>query len=103
MSGGEFDYIQYRLGDVVERIGYFISNGNGWDDEVYSEDTIERFIEGYMYVSLAAIYMQRIDWLVSGDDGEESFHKRLDEEMKMLLGELSKKYSQLKYLNQLEK
>ena len=30
----------------------------------------------------AAIYAQRIDWLVSGDDGEETFHQRLAEELR---------------------
>jgi len=29
----------------------------------------------------AAIYAQRIDWLLSGDDGEESFLERLKEEL----------------------
>jgi hypothetical protein len=28
------------------------------------------------------IYAHRIDWLLSGDDGEESFNKRLTEELK---------------------
>jgi hypothetical protein len=35
---------------------------------------------------VAAVYAQRIDWLLSGDDGEESFLKRLKEE----LGQLEK-------------
>ena len=26
-------------------------------------------------------YTQRIDWLVSGDDGEDSFHSRLKKEL----------------------
>ena len=26
---------------------------------------------------IAGIYAQRIDWLLSGDDGEDSFHERL--------------------------
>jgi hypothetical protein len=30
---------------------------------------------------MAAIYVQRIDWLMSGDDGEESFMRRLKEEL----------------------
>ena len=32
----------------------------------------------------AEIYAQRIDWLLSGDDGEESFHERLKEELEEL-------------------
>jgi hypothetical protein len=30
----------------------------------------------------ALIYAQRIDWLVSGDDGEDTFHARLAEDLK---------------------
>ena len=29
----------------------------------------------------AEIYAQRVDYLISGDDGEESFHSRLKEEL----------------------
>lgn len=25
--------------------------------------------------------MQRIDWLIAGDDGEETFHRRLKEDL----------------------
>jgi hypothetical protein len=28
--------------------------------------------------------MQRMDWLLSGDDGSESFLKRIDEDLKKL-------------------
>jgi len=37
-------------------------------------------------LKVASVYAQRIDWLLSGDDGEESFLKRLKEE----LGQLEK-------------
>jgi hypothetical protein len=30
------------------------------------------------------VYAQRVDWLVSGDDGEESFITRLAEDLKEL-------------------
>jgi hypothetical protein len=30
---------------------------------------------------MAQIYTQRIDWLVSGDDGEDSFRERLKEDL----------------------
>jgi len=32
----------------------------------------------------AHVYVQRIDWLVSGDDGEDSFHSRLKSELAKL-------------------
>jgi hypothetical protein len=30
------------------------------------------------------VYAHRVDWLVSGDDGEESFMKRFDEDLNKL-------------------
>jgi len=32
----------------------------------------------------AHVYAQRIDWLVSGDDGEDSFHRRLKHDLEKL-------------------
>lgn len=29
----------------------------------------------------AQVYAQRIDWLLSGDDGEDNFHLRLKEDL----------------------
>jgi hypothetical protein len=30
------------------------------------------------------VYAQSVDWLISGDDGEESFMKSLDKDLKKL-------------------
>lgn len=47
----------------------------------YSETTIQLMEEGLNILKKAAIYAQRIDWLLSGDDGEENFKRRLHEEL----------------------
>lgn len=47
----------------------------------YSEETIAEFKRGLDILRQAYVYTQRIDWLLSGDDGEESFHERLREEL----------------------
>jgi len=95
MSGGRFDYDQYKIGYISEQIEKEIEN-NGkpkerkdftWEDDNYPEykpETIERFKEAVRYLKLAQIYAHRVDWFLSGDDGEESFHKRLNEELKHL-------------------
>lgn len=77
MSGGHFDYkdnhisdIAYSVEDVVEH------NYNG-----YTSDTIEEFKKGVHFLKLASIYAHRIDWLPSSDDGEDSFHIRLKEDL----------------------
>lgn len=50
----------------------------------YSEETIKEFRKGIDILKKAQVYAHRIDWLMSGDDGEENFHKRLKEELKEL-------------------
>jgi hypothetical protein len=109
MSGGHFDYIQYRFTDMYEDIEEIIrKNGieksveqikadNPWidlDDKQqlesykyeynYPKDVIERFKEGAELIKKAQVYAQRIDWLLSGDDGEESFLQRLKEDLNKL-------------------
>ena len=96
MSGGYFDYDQYKIGYMVDSIQSIIDKNNipvdkndRWDDwderDVYynyPDEVIEKFKEGVTILKQAQIYVQRIDWLVSGDDGEDSFLKRLDEDLK---------------------
>lgn len=52
---------------------------------------MQSFKDGYKALRIAEIYTQRIDWLVSGDDGEESFRERLKEELELLENELKHK------------
>lgn len=47
----------------------------------YKPETIAEFQNGLKYLKKAYVYAQRIDWLISGDDGEESFHERLKEDL----------------------
>lgn len=103
MSGGHFDYVQYRIQEIVEKIKDVIlqnkkertkedadpweldENGNIKEYYKYcydfSPDTIEEFKNGINFLQKAYVYIQRIDWLLSGDDGEESFHRRLLEDI----------------------
>jgi len=89
MSGGAFDYLQFRIGDIETEIQHLIDTNedstlNEWGytkGNFYSLETIEQFKNCVTYLKLARIYATRIDWLVSGDDGEENFHKRLAHEL----------------------
>lgn len=47
----------------------------------YTPETIQEFKNGVDALKRASIYAQRIDWLISGDDGEDSFHKRLKQDL----------------------
>ena len=78
MSGGAFDYNQYRIKEIYEHIEKVI------DIEIDHHDVIEKMKEGIKILKKAEIYAQRIDWLLSGDDGEESFLSRLEEDLNNL-------------------
>ena len=99
MSGGALcDYRQYDINTICESIYSIIENnkkekspedifkwdydenGNVYENAKYyynfSDETIDEFKKGIELLKKAFVYAQRIDWLVSGDDGEESFHRR---------------------------
>ena len=110
MSGGSFDYYQLHIDDIANSIENYIY-GHSLDEEDindyiksrwledkekeyirknkhtkpnpfdYNKETIKEFKKGLAILRKAYIYAQRIDWLLSDDDGEESFHKRLKEEL----------------------
>jgi methyl coenzyme M reductase alpha subunit len=92
MSGGHFNYKQDSLLDMVDDVRFAILiNYNKEKNECgndignrFSPETIEEFEKAVKALKMAYVYAQRIDWLLSGDDGEDSFHKRLQAQ----LGEL---------------
>ena len=102
MSGGAFDYKQYQMNEIADEILENIQdNKKGWDDfsnedkivmpegwQRYNDKTIKEFQEGYILCKKAAVYAQRIDWLFSGDDGEDTFHNRLKEDLELLQTEI---------------
>ena len=77
MSGGHFDYAQFRIEDIVAGVEELIANN--WRE--FTPATIAEFRVGSFFLRTAAVYAQRIDWLVSGDDSEETFHQRLAKEL----------------------
>lgn len=110
MSGGYFDYNQWRITEIADNLENYIYGYSLDEEEIkgyikdrwledeekeyikknkrtmpnryeFSKETIKEFKQGLSILRKAYIYAQRIDWLLSGDDGEESFHKRLKEEL----------------------
>lgn len=53
----------------------------------FDDDTIALFKEGIRKLKEAEIYAQRIDWLLSGDDGEDDFKERLSRDLLELQAE----------------
>jgi hypothetical protein len=115
MSGGTFDYQQYRIREIANRVEYEIAvsgtpkterelKEESWrnDDwyEKYPEDKFHyalrdeimaEFKKGYEILRKAEIYAQRMDWYLAGDDGEDSFLERLREDLEILRLELENK------------
>jgi len=89
MSGGHFQYKQWEIGNIADEVEQIIIDNdseelNEWGDRKgngYSKETIEEFKKALVTLRQAHIYVQRIDWLVSGDDGEDSFHSRLKNDL----------------------
>jgi hypothetical protein len=93
MSGGHFDYIQFRVEDAADEIENIVENNdstekNDFGDETgrhYPPEVIGRFLVATHYIKAAAKMLHRIDWLLSADDGEETFLRRWDEDVAPLI------------------
>lgn len=109
MSGGHWEYLQYRFTDVSEDLeGLIKKNGKEKTEEElkdeaywrqpdwyekypedkshyeYPSEVIEEFKNAVEIINKAQVYIQRVDWLLSGDDGEDSFLERLKEDLEKL-------------------
>ena len=101
MSGGAFDYKQNQIDWIIEGIEEHLeSMGKEREDvndpyrreyysdypeertyHVESEEVQERMRHAIRALKIAKVYAQRVDWYLSGDDGEERFLERLDKEL----------------------
>lgn len=92
MSGGHYEYKQYHISEIAESIESLIWNNSVPESEEdewrsgdrFSPETIEEFKKAVEILKIAYVYAQRIDWLVSGDDGEDTFHARLKHDLDRL-------------------
>ena len=104
MSGGFFDYRQHSIDDIADSIEnclrqqgklkpkdelysddeYYIKYPEDLVHYTYPEDVQEKMREAVTLLRVAAIYADRVDWFLSGDDGEREFLERLDEDLKEL-------------------
>ena len=102
MSGGAFEYNQYRIRQIWEEIQneldkqgqekevlfyekeYYEKYPEARFEEVYREDVQQIFKDGIEVLKKAEIYAQRIDWYLSGDDGEDSLVSRLKSDLDKL-------------------
>jgi hypothetical protein len=101
MSGGRFEYNQYKIGYIADEIQAELDNmgkeipenelmaSPDWykqypEDKFYTtypDEIVKEFKNAIRYLRIAKIYAHRVDWFFSGDDGEEDFTKRLKEDL----------------------
>ena len=86
MSGGHFNYAQDRLVPVIEELDSLIQRAKSGDDLNLSKLIISRIKEAKLTTLLAQEMIQRIDWLISGDDGGNSFHKKWNKNILKIKG-----------------
>ena len=81
MSGGRFNYEQDGIQVAIEELKQLPL------DELEGLDAITQSNYYALLAELKKCYVhtQRLDWLLSGDDGQETYHKRLTEDLAKLL------------------
>ena len=109
MSGGYFDYKEWHIKNMIEEIERIMRDNNmpkrkedlePWDyDETgqikeknkyyyeYSPETISVFKKAVNALKMAYAYAHRIDYLLEGDDDEDSFHKSLKKDLQKIKNE----------------
>jgi hypothetical protein len=89
MSGGTFDHQDYVIRDIAEQIDELIESNDCVSEygytRGYSFRTLDVFHATSDLLKRARVMVHRIDWLVAGDDGEDTFHKRLDDDLGKLI------------------
>jgi hypothetical protein len=96
MSGGRFDYAQYRIQQIADDIERELEKQgqeteveiwereyypNGKFYETYSPEIQKHFKDAIETLKKAYIYAHRIDYFLSGDDDQQSFLRRLNKEL----------------------
>lgn len=81
MSGGYFDYQQFAVSELEHSIEQFLKKTDLPEYHQFSEHTLSEFRVALALLRKARIYAHRIDYLLSSDDSEKSFHERLKEDL----------------------
>lgn len=95
MSGGYFDHKDWHIDDFADDIQQKIRNNdstelNEWGVRIgrhYSAETMAKFRQAVEHLRIARLYLRRIDYLLSGDDSEDSFHRNLEQDLQRMMKE----------------
>ena len=82
MSGGSFDYKCFAISQFAEELQLKIDNNQIEDDYGYApnftDETIQTLIDCHKIIERAGKLAKDIEWLYSGDLGEDTFAKRIN-------------------------
>ena len=82
MSGGSFDYAYIRVQQFANELELMLAKQdevNDWGDRPYlmQEATRAQLVEIQETVQAAALLMKEVEWLYSGDTGEDTFMQQV--------------------------
>lgn len=81
MSGGAFDYNCFKISQFAEELKNKIDENDVEDEYGYvnhfNKETIEKLNQCQRIIELAGQLAHDIEWLYSGDIGEDTFFKRI--------------------------
>ena len=89
MSGGTFSYMQHNIREIYEIIELHLEiQGTktecGGEHPIFEQKVAKHLEDAIECLKKAYVYAHRVDWFLAGDDGNENFIKRLNEELNKL-------------------
>lgn len=86
MSGYFNSGLDFAMRESADEIKSYIDKIGTKPEEydsviTYSESTILHLKMCHNALVLSSILFHRVDWLIGGDDGEETFHERFKEDL----------------------
>jgi len=85
MSGGSFDYACYRTMQFADELRNKLQeqgkdpSGEGWHNPTWQTDVACKLSEIAQLADYVGALMKEAEWLYSGDTGEDTFMRRMNE------------------------
>lgn len=80
MSGGSMNYFSFAFDEPLA----IISKEIKWGKKKWSPKVLSEFQKALKYLKIAQAYSHDVEWLLSGDYGDDSFLESIKEELEEL-------------------
>jgi len=85
MSGGSLEYGYSKIEMITDLIEEEIAQNGKEDDWGYktehSKEMIDAMLKTIWKLKEASVYARRLEWYLSGDDGEDNYFERIKEDL----------------------